>query len=260
MTTTESWLIDLDGVLWLAKEPIPGSADALARLRASGRRLGFFTNNSYAPHAELVGRFTRFGIEIAAEELLSSAQAAARLVAPGERAYVVGGPGTREALAARGATLLDALPGEDVVVDAVVVGRDPEFDAARLATAVRAVLAGARLIGTNDDALFPTPRGPMPGGGTMLAAVAYGAGATPLVAGKPNDPALELIEERLGEVAVVVGDRPETDGGIARRIGARFALVHSGVTPADHGPLDPAPDEEAPDLAALVRSVLGWGR
>jgi ribonucleotide monophosphatase NagD (HAD superfamily) len=89
-----------------------------------------------------------------------------------------------------------------------------------------------------------------------LAAVAYASGAAPTVAGKPNDPIVALLRQRFGAIDLVVGDRPSTDGKLARRLGARFALVLSGVTDPNHGRLDPAPDTEAADLAALVTDEL----
>jgi ribonucleotide monophosphatase NagD (HAD superfamily) len=98
--------------------------------------------------------------------------------------------------------------------------------------------------------------GPLPGAGSILAAVAYASGATPTVAGKPNDPTVSLLRQRFGAIDVVVGDRPSTDGRLARRLGARFALVLSGVTDPNHGRLDPAPDTQAADLGALVTDEL----
>lgn len=255
------WLVDLDGVVWLGGQAIPGGAEAVALLRAAGRRVAFFTNNSSPRHADHVAKLTSFGMDPAPEDVLSSAQAAGRLCAPGSTAVVLGGPGIEEALAERG---VDAVPaGQGRATGrtgsppaSVVVGLDRSFTYDRLADAVTAVLGGARLLGTNEDPTLPTPEGPLPGAGTMLQAVAYATGATPVVAGKPHAPAAELALEVLGAVSVVVGDRASTDGAFARRLGARFALVHSGVTPADHGPLEVTPDVEGADLLALVRHLL----
>jgi 4-nitrophenyl phosphatase len=113
-------------------------------------------------------------------------------------------------------------------------------------------MGGARLIGTNDDPTYPTPDGPIPGGGSLLAAVAVAGGAEAVVAGKPHQPVAELIEERFGYVDTLVGDRPSTDGKLAQRLGARFILVFSGVTAEDDLPVDPEPDQTAPDLASVV--------
>ena len=98
----ECWMFDLDGVVWLANDPIPGSAEALRRLRASGRHVSFFTNNSFSRRADLLAKFAAHDIECADEELFSSAEAAAYLMEPGERAYVLGGGGIEESLIARG--------------------------------------------------------------------------------------------------------------------------------------------------------------
>ena len=106
-------------------------------------------------------------------------------------------------------------------------------------------------MGTNDDATYPTPDGEIPGGGSMVAAVAYATGVTAEIAGKPHPAAARLLHDRVGAVDWFVGDRPETDGAMARAIGCRFGLVLSGVT-TDPAGVRPDPDAVAADLAALV--------
>lgn len=244
----ETWALDLDGVLWRGAMPIPGAADAVARLRARRDRVVFLTNNAASTISEHLAKLEGMGVPAAAEDLLTSAQAAATLLEPGSTALACAGPGVREALGARGVRIVEAGPA-----DAVVVGWHREFDFSRLALAADAVRQGARLIGTNEDATFPTPEGLLPGAGALLAAVAYASGARAEVAGKPHAPMRRLVAERIGPVTTVVGDRPSTDGALARALGARFALVLSGVT--DERELDglqPVPDVVAPDLAALV--------
>jgi 4-nitrophenyl phosphatase len=168
---------------------------------------------------------------------------------PGSRALVCGGPGVEEALHRRGVRVVRE--GE---ADAVVVGWHRDFDYGRLTAAFRAVHGGARLVGTNDDPTYPTPEGPIPGGGSLLAAVATAAGVAPVVAGKPHEAMADLVRERTGGnlTGVLVGDRPSTDGLMARRLGLPFALVLSGVTRPQQLPVDPAPDRVAADLAELV--------
>lgn len=242
-----AWVLDLDGVVWLADRPIPGSAEAVAQLRAKGRRVVFVTNNSSREVDDYRAQLSRMGIPTERDELVTSAQAAASLLEPGSTALVCAGPGVNEALAARGVEAVT-----EGKADAVVVGWHRNFDYARLTAATSCVLGGARLVGTNDDATYPTADGPIPGGGSILAAVAYASGATPVIAGKPHGPVVRLIAEVVGNVEVLVGDRPSTDGLLARRLGVTFGLVLSGITGADHGELDPAPDVEAADLATLV--------
>jgi HAD superfamily hydrolase (TIGR01450 family) len=245
-----AWVLDLDGVVWLADQPVPGAADAVARLRAAGERVVFVTNNSSATLGAQEAKLARHGI--AAEgDVVTSARAAASLLEPGSTALVCGGPGVVEALEQRGVT-----PVTDGHADAVVVGFTRDFDYERLRRAHRAVRGGARLVATNDDPTYPTPEGPVPGGGAIVAAVATASGVTPIVAGKPHAPMARLVEARAGPGPhLVVGDRDDTDGRFARALGARFALVLSGVTRPGEVPVEPAPDLVATDLAALTAAL-----
>jgi HAD superfamily hydrolase (TIGR01450 family) len=267
-STVETLLCDLDGVVWLAHRPIPGSVEAIARLRATGRRVLFVTNNSASTRAQQEQALARIGIP-AVGDVISSAMAAAWLVHPGERVLVAGGPGVVEAIAERGAAVVvndgRSNPGG---FDAVVVGLHRDFDYDRLSTASAAVRAGARLIGTNSDSTYPTPGGLEPGGGSILAAIATAAGVTPVVAGKPHEPMAELITGLLdGQAAdsvngfssdcvAMVGDRTDTDGLFAQRLGCRFAVVRSGVPAATGATTDVPVDLDAPDLAAVVARIV----
>lgn len=253
-------LCDLDGVVWLAHDPIPGSPDAIAALRAAGHRVLFVTNNSKDTVEVQEAALAAIGIP-AVGDVLTSAMAAARLVRSDERVLVCGGDGIRQAVERQGAIIVSDEEAEPVA-DAVMVGFHRTFDYAGLTRAARAVWLGARLIGTNDDATYPTPDGPIPGGGAILAAVQAAAGVPAVVAGKPYEPMAELVRAVIGEqaatAAVMVGDRASTDGLFARKLGCAYAHVNSGVTPA--GTLvDPAPDLIADDLSAVAAAVLaGW--
>ncbi len=131
------------------------------------------------------------------------------------------------------------------------------FDFDLLASAATTVRLGARLVGTNEDPTHPTPDRLLPGSGALLAAVATAAQRTPEVAGKPHDPFVALLRAKAPDAVRMVGDRPSTDGVLARRLGLPFALVRTGVTSDGHEPMSVEPDEEAPDLLALVRRHLG---
>jgi glycerol-1-phosphatase len=247
-----TWVVDLDGVVWLAEEPIAGAADALSRLRAAEIRVVFATNNSAPTVAEFVARLARAGIDVVPGDLVTAAQAAASMLARGSTAVVCADGGMLEALDEREVTVVPEGPA-----DAVVVGWTRRFDFEMLATAATAVRAGARFIGTNEDPTHPTPERLLPGSGAFVAAVATAAQATPEIAGKPHEPLVALLRERAPDARIVVGDRPATDGLLARRLGLPYALVLSGVISPGHGPLEVEPDEEAPDLAALVERHLG---
>ncbi len=245
-------MVDLDGVIWLATNPIAGSASAVERLRANGIRVLFATNNAATTSGELIEKLAATGIPVEKEDLVSSAQAAANLLESGARAFVCGGDGVREALNDRGVKVVTDGP-----VAAVLVGWTRSFDFDLLATSMTIVRSGARLIGTNDDPTYPTPTGLIPGAGSILAAVARASQVEPEVAGKPYAPMAALVHDRAPDTALVVGDRPATDGLFAKRMGVPFALVHSGVTPANHGKLEQDPDLEADNLAGVVDLVLG---
>src|SRR5438270_12884079 len=163
-----AWALDLDGVVWRGDVALPGAAEAVARLRSSGERVVFMTNNSALTVADYLAKLSGMGIPADAADLLTSAQAAARLLRAHQTALVAAGPGVVEALEARGVKTV-----REGRADAVVVGWHRDFDYQRLTVAMEAVLAGAQLIGTNDDATYPTPDGVLPGGGSILAAVAY---------------------------------------------------------------------------------------
>jgi 4-nitrophenyl phosphatase len=248
---------DLDGVIWLAQQAIPGSADAIVRLRAGGCRVLFVTNNSYLRRADIEAALSTVGVS-AEGDVISSAAAAAQLLDAGQRALVVGGPGIMEALDERGVQAVSAHNDGAGPFDAVVVGFDRGFDFDSLARANDALRAGARLIGTNDDASYPTPTGAIPGGGALLAAVVTASGKAPTIAGKPHQPMATLVRSVLGPLdptSCMVGDRPETDGDFATRLGVRFALVRSGVTPKGVT-VTPTPALDAPDLAGLADQLL----
>lgn len=251
MSAPETWALDLDGVVWLAGHPIAGAPEAIARLRDRGRRVVFMTNNSSPTVAQHVATLRAAGIAADAAEVLTSAQAATTLVEPGMSVHVLGGPGVVEALEARGCRVRMTGP-----VDAVVVGIDKGFTYAGLGAAATAVRDGALFVGTNDDPTYPTPEGLLPGAGTMAAAVATASGVTPVFAGKPFAPMAALAAQRVGRIDVMVGDRPTTDGLMAHEMGARFALVLSGVTDAAQAAaLDPAPHITSADLAAAVDAL-----
>ena len=245
-----AWIVDLDGVVWLAGQPIPGVGEAVGLLRHRGVRVVFATNNSAPTVDELIERMRRADIEAEPADIITSAQVAASLVRPGESVLALADGGAREALVARGARLVD-----EGRVDAVVVGWTHDFTFDRLAQAADAVRAGARLIGTNDDPTHPTPTGLLPGSGALLVSVVTASGHHAQVAGKPYQPMIDLIKAHHPDVTVVVGDRPSTDGLLARALGAPFALVLSGVT-ARGDPVDPPADVTASDLRELVRGAL----
>jgi glycerol-1-phosphatase len=250
---------DLDGVVWRGADPIPGSADAIAEMRAAGLHVVFLTNNSSGRVVDNVARLADAGVATDPGDIMSSAQSAAALLArelPSGRVLTCAGPGVEEALTARGFTVVAG--GDGAKVDAVVVGWHRDFDFERMRRAADGVRAGARFVATNRDPTYPSENGLLPGAGAIVAAVETAGGRAPITAGKPEAAMAALVAERFGQPAVMIGDRPSTDGDFATRLGCPFALVLSGVvgTPGEEAVPEPAPPFVAPDLATLAPELI----
>lgn len=259
-----TWVLDLDGVIWRGDLLIPGADLAVARLADAGHQVVACTNHAMGPEVKRA-QLDRLGVPPI--PVVTSAEAAAARCTPGSRVLVLGDPTLVDVLRAAPLEAIDVWDCVDGRVptdlDAVVIGATPRWDRSRVGMVADAVRSGARFLATNDDATYPTsgPEGLrlLPGNGALVAAVAVASGCTPEVTGKPHRAIAALLEDRHGPVDVVVGDKAETDGGLALELGAAFALVLSGVTSAQHLPVEPAPTWVAADLASLVQSVLSVG-
>lgn len=229
------FVFDLDGVIWRGDEPLPGAPETVRALRDAGKQVCFVTNNSSELAETYAKKLARMGAGGAPEEVVTSADATARLIereVPGARgrlAFVVGGEGLRTAIASLGMRIADGEEGTDASVVAVGLDRSLTFDTIRIASL--AIARGAAFVASNTDATYPAPEGFWPGAGSIVAAVATATGARPLVAGKPDPAMLEIAADRLGGApALVVGDRVETDILCAHAAGWPSAIVLTGVT------------------------------
>jgi 4-nitrophenyl phosphatase len=257
-------LIDLDGVVYTGRDPIPGSAGFVDEARRRGLKFLLVTNNSTASPELVAERLHGMGIDVLPQEILTSAQAAAAYVrahAPaGARVRIIGETGLRQAAAAEGLLLAD---DGDSSVEWVIAGLDRDFDYAKLTCATRAILAGARFVATNADALLPVEGGQViPGAGSIVAAIQTATAVVPVVVGKPEPGLFEHGLHRLGDLrseqVAMIGDRLDTDVVGGQRAGLRTILVLSGVTTAAQArAASSQPDAIAPDLAAVAR-LLGW--
>jgi len=248
---------DLDGTIYLEDEVVPAAPDAIRRVRELGARVAFVTNNATRPPAAVVEKLSRLGVKATVEEVLTSAQAVVHLLGgePGLRGkgvLLVGGAGLREALSGAGARLLD--PDAWRAAEVVVAGLDPELSYSRVRAAALAIAAGARFIGSNPDASLPTPEGPWPGAGSVLALLSTATGARPEIAGKPERALFETVAAVLGPgPRLMVGDRVDTDLAGARALGWATALVLTGVTrPAGLLDVELAPDHLLADVGGLL--------
>jgi HAD superfamily hydrolase (TIGR01450 family) len=221
-------VFDVDGCLTLQGEAIPGAGEALAAVESRGISWLIATNNSTRTPAAVAAHLSELlGRQVSAERVITSAQAAVALLSPEHApALVVGEEGLVAALAVAGI----AVTADPVAARSVVVGLDRAFDYQSLSRAGRAVARGAFLVASNADRTFPDPAGDLPGAGAILAAIEAVGGRKAVVAGKPHPPMLQLVASRLRPgVTWVVGDRPDTDIGLARAGGWVGVLVLTGI-------------------------------
>ncbi len=252
-------LLDLDGVVYLGGHPIAGAAGALTDSAKRGMKLAYVTNNaSRSPHA-IAAQLSGMGVPATAADVVTSAQAAAHVLADqlpaGAPVLVVGGTGLRLALRERGLRPVTVAADRPL---AVVQGYSPDISYGLLAEATLALNAGALYVASNADPTLPTPRGLQPGNGSLVQVLVHATGREPVFAGKPEPPLHAESVQRVGaKRPVVVGDRLDTDIEGAVRAGTDSLLVLTGVTgPADlllAGPQH-RPSYVAEDLAGLNAS------
>ena len=250
-------LLDLDGVVYIGGNAIPGASQALRKASEEGMRLAYVTNNAFRTPAAVAQILTGFGIAVAPSDVVTSAQAAARLLAQklpaGSAVLVVGGMGLRLAVRERGLRPVSTSLDKPA---AVVQGYAPGISYPLLAEGGLAVAAGALFVGTNADKTLPGPHGRQPGNGSLLQVIAFATGQQPLIAGKPEPPLHEESVARTGaRHPLVVGDRLDTDIEAAQRVKADSLLVLTGVTSPAEAVLAPPgqrPTYIAEDLSGLV--------
>ncbi len=260
----EALLLDLDGTLYRGNAVIPGAPEALSGAD-SAQALMFVTNNASRSAAVVAAHLSELGFLADADQVVTSAQAAAHLLADrlprGASVLIVGADDLAAEVAHVGLRPIRRF-GDDVPA-AVVQGYSPQIAWPDLAEAAYAVRAGALWVAANTDATLPTERGLAPGNGAMVAALRTATDAEPIVAGKPYAPLVEDALTRAGtRSALVVGDRLDTDIDGARCVNLESLLVLTGVsTLADLGArsADGLPTYVSDSLDALNHAVVQDG-
>ncbi len=253
----DALLLDLDGVVYVGPRALPHAVESIAAARARGVATAYVTNNAARPPAVVAEHLRALGLDVAAHDVVTSAQAGAREVAArlpaGSRVLAVGGPGVAEALRDRG---LEPVTRAADGPAAVLMGYGPDVGWRDLAEASYSVGAGALFVATNMDMSVPTDQGLAPGNGALVAAVVSATGREPLVAGKPRAPLMVESVERVGSRSpLVVGDRLDTDIEAGHVSGFPSLLVLTGVTDVATL-LAAAPDRRPTYLAADLRGLL----
>jgi 4-nitrophenyl phosphatase len=231
LASIKNLILDMDGVLYRGNQALPGAGEFIRMLQKKKIPFLLLTNNSTRTPAQYVAKLHGMGIEVAKDDILTSAQATAlyleQVVPSRAGVYVIGEEGLRAAMLEKGYRLVDE--GADVVV----VGLDRHLTYDKLKIATLAIRRGALFIGSNPDKSLPTEEGFYPGAGSLLATVEAATNVTPTVIGKPQTAIFDLALAKLGvgkEGTAIVGDRLETDILGGYRANLITILVTSGVT------------------------------
>ncbi len=225
-------MLDLDGVVYIGPDAVPGAPDHLGKAAAAGMHLAYVTNNAARPPDVVAEHLRELGVAVDARDVVTSAQAAARLLSErlpeGSAVYVIGGAGLFAALEERSLRPVQSLDDEPV---AVASGFHRDLRWGTVIDGAILVRRGLPWVAANTDMTVPTQQGPGPGNGVLVEAVARFADREPLVAGKPKPPLFEETLRRVGgRRPLVVGDRLDTDIEGAVNAGYDSLLVMTGVT------------------------------
>lgn len=224
------YLIDMDGVVYRGSQLIPGADQFIRQLRQRDIPFRFLTNNSQRTRRDVATKLARMGIDVDEDHVFTCAMATARFLAqqkPGGTAFVIGEGGLLTALHQNGYSVVDHDP------DYVVVGEGRTFNLELVESAVRMILAGAKLIATNLDPNCPTQQGLRPGCGAMVAMLEMATGVRAFSVGKPSPVMIRTARKELGlstDETTMIGDTMETDilGGV--QLGVHTVLVLTGGT------------------------------
>src|SRR3954471_1877533 len=255
-------LLDLDGVVYVGPDPVPDAPENLRKAAQEGMRIGYITNNASRPASVVAEHLASFGLDVIADDVVTSAQAAAKLIAAefpeGSPVLVVGGEGL---IAALEEYELKPVRSSDAHPVAVVQGFHPDVNWVMLADGAHAINEGAKWYATNLDLTIPTAGGKAPGNGTLVQAVRAAVEVDPVVAGKPEPPLLETSIERLkAERPLMIGDRLDSDIAGAHAVGIASLWVATGVNDARDlavAPKNQRPTYIAADLGALAEAQPG---
>ena len=251
-------ILDLDGVVWIGPDAVPGAVAAIDALRAGGKRVAFATNDPRRPEEDYVARLWRIGVRASLADVVTVGGATQHLLAEtrsGRTAFVIGTPSMHRHVADAG---LRVLNGTDLATRAevVVVGGTEDLTYAHLRDASLALRRGADFLATGRDPTYPQPDGLWPGTGAIVAALEYSTGRAAAIVGKPEPQLFLTALDRLGEGrTLVVGDSLDADVAGAAAADLDAALVLSGGTSREELPSDPEPRPlaVAESLAELVR-------
>jgi len=240
-----TFILDLDGTVYLSDRLIEGAREFVEFLRETGRRFVFITNNSSRTTEQYVAKLNRLGIACGIEDIYTSLDATLAWMAgrEGESVYPLGTPAFVEKVRGAGFRITDDNP------DCVLLGFDTTLTYEKIRTAARALLSGARFVATHPDFVCPTAEGPIPDTGSFITMFEAATGKSPVICGKPYPAMIEGALAHLGgrpEATAMIGDRLYTDMAMGRAAGILAVLVLSGESTRDDA--EKAPEDHRPHL------------
>ncbi len=260
----ELFLVDQDGTVFLGDHLLPGAARFFEVIAAQGRRHLFLSNNSSQSASYYVDKLTRLGLPAAPENILTSGQATIAYLQgelPGARIFLLGTPPLEREFVEGGFELVDGARALADGADAVVLGFDKTLTYEKLEVASRLLLAGVPYFATHGDLVCPTPDGPIPDAGAMIALMEKATGRTPVIVGKPEPRLVDMARQRFSvprSATAMIGDRLYTDMEMGRRAGITSILVLSGETREPPGE-DPRVTMVFKDLGELADALEAVG-
>ncbi len=236
----KGYLIDLDGTIYLGKEPIPAGKRFVEALQTKGLPFLFVTNNTTRSPQVVADRLAQeFDIHVGPETIYTASLATIDFMkddGKGKKVFVIGEAGLIDLILEAGFAWDETNP------DYVVVGLDNDVTYEKFVLATLAIQKGATFIGTNPDKNIPTERGLLPGAGSLIAMVETATQTPPIFIGKPEAIIMDKAVDHIGlqkEDVIMVGDNYDTDICSGIRNGIDSLLVLSGFTPKAAVPLLP---------------------
>ena len=229
-------VLDVDGTVVRGNDPISGAPEGYRRLRSAGIETLFVSNNPTKTPPAYVDRLGAAGYDVTVDQVFTAGTVTTRYLSDhhaDDTLLCIGAPGLLDQFTDAGLTVTDDVDAADALVASI----DRSFDYDDLCTALWTLERDVPFIGTDPDTVIPAPERDVPGSGAVINAIAGVAGRDPdVVLGKPSEPAIEMVRERLPyppESCLVVGDRLNTDIALGERAGMTTVLVRSGVTDDD---------------------------
>jgi len=252
-----TFVLDMDGTVYVGEKVIPGAVDFVKNVRANGKKIVFFTNNASRNKEIYFERLNKMGFQAEMSEIVSSGDVTADYLSkvyPGEKVFVLGTPALKKTFTDHNIPLTDGLDAQ-----IVCTSFDTTLTYAALETACRLISSGAIYISTHEDINCPTEYGAMPDSGAINAAITASTGKAPKYLGKPHKETADMIASlahtSLDSIAVV-GDRLYTDIALGTRNGITSILVLTGEAKEEDITPDNVPDFVFSSIAEINNSLL----